>query len=137
MSLTIGLADRKVTVPYPSLRVSFDDDGYYWFCYSFFERLAQKTGQMIDLYGGAWFDAQGLDELESTVHEILEKANRMPTNWAECIGHNVGSYIKPINPPEPIYASVERDRLIQLLENFRSLVSEAKRDGKWVACLGD
>jgi hypothetical protein len=53
MSLDIGLGDDRPGPPLPAgPTVSFDDDengGYYWFLYPFFHRLAEKTGQHIDL----------------------------------------------------------------------------------------
>jgi hypothetical protein len=52
MSLDIGLAAERTVSPYPTMSLSFDDDGYYWFCFPFFEELATRTGEMIDLYDG-------------------------------------------------------------------------------------
>src|SRR5260221_400897 len=111
MSLDIGLAESKVTQPYPSMRVSFDDDGYYWFCYPYFEDLARQTGELIDLYGGAWFSGTQLEELDRTLTLIVEKARAMPNEWDECIGQSLGSQIAP-TPPTPVYSTVRREQLL-------------------------
>jgi hypothetical protein len=136
MSLDIGLADAKVTQPYPSMRISFDDDGYYWFCYPYFEDLARQTGEMIDLYGGAWFSGAQLEELDRTLTLILRKARTMPRQWDVCIGQSLGSQLAP-TPSTPVYSTVLREQLLSLLAQLAGLVNEAKRDGIWIACLGD
>ena len=136
MSLDVGLAERMVTQPYPTMRLSFDDDGYYWFCYPFFEELAQRTGQMIDLFDGAWFSDAKLDDLLRTLNQIVERAREMPGVWEQCVGHSMGSHIAP-TPPVPIYKPVSRDDLLPLVTQFIELVNEAKHGGFWIACLGD
>lgn len=136
MPLDIGLAASKSTSPYPTMRFSFDDDGYYWFCHPFFEDLASRTGQMIDLYDGAWFSRSQFDELETTLTQIRDKVFTMPQQWQQCTGHSVGSYLAP-TPPMPIYAPVERDNMLALIAQFEQLVEEAKQTQSWIACLGD
>lgn len=137
MSLDIGLAAERSIQPYPTLRLAMEDDGYYWFCYTTFEALAEATGEMIDPYGGAWFAGEQLVTLASALDGLRERALAKPEAWSECVGHNIGSSVAPIDPPEPIYATLSRDELVRLLGRFADVVAEARRDGLWVACLGD
>lgn len=136
MPLDVGFAERMVTQPYPTIRLSFDDDGYYWFCYPFFEELARQTGQMIDLNDGAWFSGSKLDDLLRTLTRIVERAREMPRAWDQCVGYSIGSHIAP-TPPLPIHKPVNRDALLSLVTQFMELVNEAKHRGLWIACLGD
>ena len=136
MSLDIGLANAKTTQPYPSMRIAFDDDGYYWFCFPFFEELQKRTGEMIDLYNGAWFTGGNLAELKTTLARIAEAARAMPPEWDIVIGHSIGSYLAP-TPPTPMSERIEREALLSLIRRFDALVDEAIREQKWIACLGD
>lgn len=136
MSLDIGLAASKTAKPHPAASFSLDDDGYYWFCYPFFEDLYDRTGEMIDLYGWAWFAGAHLDELAATLVRIRAKANEMPEERQVCVGHSVAPHSSP-HAPKPLFSSVRRDRLLHLLAQFEDLVAEARRDAKWVSCFGD
>ena len=136
MSLDIGLASARTTEPYPSMRLSFDDDGCYWFCYPFFEALVVRTGEMIDLYGDAWFAGAAIGELERTLDEIEKSAATMPHMWDVCIGYSGGSNAAP-TPPAPIYRTVNRAEVLALLRRFSDLAAEARQARGWVACVGD
>jgi hypothetical protein len=136
MSLDIGLANAKTVSPYPSMKFCFDDDGYYWFCYPFFEELRDLTGEMIDLYDGAWFAGTQLDDLIVTLERIRAKADESPDEWQVRVGQSLGSHQKP-TAPAPIFSNVKRERLLGLLGQFEELAREAQRSTRWVACLGD
>lgn len=49
--------------------LQFEDDGYYWFLYNFFEDLEKQTGQMIELCDDAFFEGNNLDLLNQTISE--------------------------------------------------------------------
>jgi hypothetical protein len=136
MALDIGLSDEKTITPYPIMSLEFEDDGYYWFCFPFFEQLRGVTGQMIDLYGGAWFFGPQLDDLIRSLEMIAIRARTKPLEWQEQIGHSVGSVISPTSP-QPTYQTVNRNLLLERLEKFCALSREAKANRRWVACLGD
>ena len=69
MSLDVGLSSGPSFVPDLAPRLALEDDGYYWFLYPLFEKLAERTRQMIDLYGDAEFQGPSLDALRETVAE--------------------------------------------------------------------
>jgi hypothetical protein len=136
VSLDIGTAESKTVTPYPRMSLSFDDDGYYWFCYPFFEKLYDRTGEMIDLYDGAWFVGAQLDVLMAVLEEISAAANTCPEQWEVCVGHAIGSMSAP-TAPQPIQSTVRRDLLLSLLARFHDLVRRARDASQWIACLGD
>jgi hypothetical protein len=133
VSLDIGLADEKTTQPYPVMSLAFDDDGYYWFCHPFFEELSERTGEMIDLYGGAWFAGPGLDELAATLSALEARVADAPKEWQVIVGYALAGDA----PSKPLTSTVSRERLLGLLSRFQALVREARAGSKWIACLGD
>jgi hypothetical protein len=64
MALDVYL-QKNIGIPKTFSRcfLQFEDNGYYWFLYDFFEDLAKQSGQMIDLYDGAFFRGGNLDLL--------------------------------------------------------------------------
>ncbi len=138
MSLTIGMAVEG-TQPVElaaHTRVDLDDDGYYWFLYPLFERLASETGQMVDLYDGATFAGPSLVAFRRVVADARRLIAPMPEQWDVQTGMDIGSYAQPI-PPTPVYATVRKDRFLGLLRRLDELLDEAVRLGGRVVCLGD
>ena len=63
MPLAIGLATvQNPGQEYPAHRLSFDDDGYYWFCRPAFEELGAKTGQVLAKFSAAIAEAEASDK---------------------------------------------------------------------------
>ncbi len=82
MPLDIGLAGPRPGPPsaegpvvkfYDCDKDDDDTGGYYWFLHPLFHRLAEKTGQYIDLYGDAEFRG---DDLQ-LFREILVEARQL------------------------------------------------------------
>jgi hypothetical protein len=136
MPLDFGLTDAKTTNPYPVMKLSLDDDGCYWFCFPFFEELAKRTGEMIDLYDGAWFDGVKLNELRLTLAAIRTEALTMPEEWQQCTGQTIGSSLVP-TLPTPVYSAVRREELLGFIEKLDEMATHASIANKWIACLGD
>jgi hypothetical protein len=137
MALDIGLATvQNPGQEYPSHRLSFDDDGYYWFCRPAFEDLCAKTGQLIDLYGGAWFRGPQLLTLKETVERLFDKIGQMPEEWDVITGYSIGSHLQPTLPTE-VRSRVDRKMFLELLKTFSDAIVEAEASGQWLACLGD
>jgi hypothetical protein len=138
MSLTIGIAiegTRPVELD-AATRVDFEDDGYYWFLYPLFERLAARTGQMIDLYDGATFSGPALADLRATVSEAMRLVATMPDEWDVQTGTEIGSHLHP-KPPTPVYSPVNKMEFERLLRRFGGLVDAAERETARIVCLGD
>jgi hypothetical protein len=136
VALDIGIADGIFSPAEISVKVAFDDDANYWFCYPFFEALQRKTGQLIDLYGGAWFHGDSLSQLAECLTALKSQAMALPEEWDQCAGHSIGSRLEPTEPI-PIYKKGNRRNLIALLDSFIELADEARKRDKWVGCLGD
>ena len=138
MSLTIGIAVEG-TQPVEleaDTRVDFEDDGYYWFLYPLFERLAQRTGQLIDLYDGAAFSGPALAALRETIAEAMQLVGTMTDQWDVQTGTEIGSYQNP-KPPTPVYSPVQKGEFERLLRRFGELVDAAERKKARIVCLGD
>ena len=78
--------DASAPESYDDCFLQFEDDGYYWFLFPFFENLAKKTSQMIDLYNDAFFNGENLDILSQTIQDIKQEILQKPVVWEEFIG---------------------------------------------------
>jgi hypothetical protein len=141
MSLQIGLAGAP---PGPHAAagpiVSFDDDengGYYWFLYPLLDRLAEKTGQMIDLYGDAAFRGDDLRFLRQTLLEARQLVAQQPVRWSVYVGTQTMPNAPEPPPPRAVYKEVERSKFFTLLDSLLAIVDRASSTGVAVVCVGD
>src|SRR2546423_1484346 len=107
MSLEIGLAGSPPGPPSAAGPVvSFDGDengGYYWFLYPLLEQLAEKTGQMIDLYGDAEFHGDALRLFRQTLLEARRCVADQPAQWSVYVGtETMPNAPKPV-PPRDVF----------------------------------
>jgi hypothetical protein len=122
----------KNEINYPSdWRFALEDDGYYWFLYPLFEKLAQLTGELIDLYGGAEFAGKKLVDLERFVQDAQELIAHQPEQWRVHVAMNY--------PPEHPKGSKEVTRagFEVLLEQFQNVLDEARRTNSSAIFAGD
>ena len=135
MSLGIHIAADHKSPPAPGEpAVSFDDDengGYYWFLHPLFAKLAETTGQYIDLYGNAEFRGESLDALGEALHEACRLIREQPARWMV----HVGTQTAPTH--REVFKEVERSKFEALLEQFSTIVARSKATGLPVICLGD
>jgi hypothetical protein len=110
---------------------SLDDDGYYWFLFPFFEDLAKQTGQWIDLYGGAAFAGQKLDDLARVLAVAREMVEKQPPAWEVVTGIREGP------EPETIRSPVDRQQIRALLDTLEAAVRKAGVAGSYVTFVGD
>jgi len=140
MSLAIILATLDTKGPQLDLNsifsFDFEDDGYYWFLYPHFEGLAQRTGQMIDLYDTATFAMQKLDDLQIVIDEARVQVESMLDSWDVLIGWSTGSNQHPTGATA-VWSTVYRESFLGLLAQFDSMIAEARRTGQAILCLGD
>lgn len=135
MSLSVGLA-RVDGARWPAAEscVLFDDDengGYYWFLHPLFERLAQSTGQYIDLYGSAEFRGDDLAALNGTLFEARELVLAQPERWSV----HVGTQTAPVRCE--LFKDVERPKFLALIDGLVDLVKQARKTGRPIVCDGD
>jgi hypothetical protein len=124
MSLTIGIAANPSGFQIRHAQVvQFEDDAYYWFLYSSFAQLYQRTGQFISLSGNACFEGESLKALGAALEQARQMALLLPEKWTV---HD-GTY----DPDK-----VRRETLLTLLDDMRDVPSPVVLDAR--ACdLGD
>ncbi len=116
-----------------------DDDtgGYYWFLHPLFARLAEKTGQYIDLYGDAEFRGDDLELLRQTLLEARQLVATHPEQWSVYVGTSSMPNATPPVPPWKVFKKVERSKFLSLLDALLAIVDRASSTGVPVVCVGD
>lgn len=117
MGVALGLSNSGPTAEADyTAGVGFEDDGYYWFLYPFFEKAAQQTGQYIDPYGDSVFEPAHLPALLAVLEDAATLAEQQPDVWDVRLGCR-GS--------EEIYVQVSKSTLQDMLAGFIALVQRA------------
>jgi hypothetical protein len=130
--MAVGITLSKSVAPSRSAPqepgVCFEDDGYYWFLYPFFERLAARTRQFIEPYGDAKFSGAQLVELEKAVAEARASAEVLPDSME----------VKQVwFSPEPIVETIRREVLLNLLDQLGEVIRAGRQEGRAILCSGD
>src|SRR5262245_35274436 len=146
MPLDIGLAGPRPGPPTAAGPIvqfcddeKYDDDtgGYYWFLHPFFSRLAEKTGQYIDLYGDAEFRGEDLELLRQTLLEARQLVATQPEQWSVHVGRSTMPNATPPVQPWEVFKEVERSKFLGMLDTLLALVDRASSTGVPVVCVGD
>ena len=114
---------------------SVEEEGYYWFLYPFFKRLAEQTGQAIDLYGDAFFCGEALDALAQCLVAARSLVNAQPDVWEIHVGTQFGTQLRPVQ--KEIYSTVDKQQMVALLDKLDAAVRKAKGAGVYVNFIGD
>ncbi|MFZ4738567.1 MAG: hypothetical protein ACOYM9_21610 [Bradymonadia bacterium] len=130
MALDLRIRTGKTLLAEPELRVSFNDDGYYWCLHPLFERLRDECGKSIDLYGDAHFTRDDYPRLRRLLDEASALAKAKPATWDV----HVGTQVKPTK--KALYATVRRVQLLKLIETMRNMVETADRLDGHIECIG-
>lgn len=129
MSLTVSVRPERGMEAVPHL--CLEDDGYYWFLHPWLESLREQTGKYLDLYGDVVFTRDDFPRLRRLLDEAQAFALARTAKWDVCVGMQ-------LNPTKgPIHRPVQRDRVLAMIEAFRTLVAAAERSGRQLECLGD
>ncbi|WP_140637405.1 hypothetical protein [Methylibium rhizosphaerae] len=114
--------------------VVLDSDGYYWFLYRYFEsaNLERHKGELIDLYGGGVIEGYQLHRFETELQQALAEVNHKPDSWQVLVGWKGES----MSVETEEWRTVERQKLIQLIESLLALVHGSSNSRKLV-CDGD
>jgi hypothetical protein len=132
MGLDIGIGDGASPIPIEGgPQVCLENDGYYWYLHPLFERLAQETGQYIDLYGDAVFAGEQLAALERILTEAQHQILSEPSEWSVHIGFELAP------PHRESRREVYREEMLRLLALWMQVISQAKSSGHSVVCIGD
>jgi hypothetical protein len=95
------------------------------------EELATRTGQYIDLYGGASFAGEDLMALREIVERVGQEVATMPEKWDVQVGTLL------VSPPTPLYAPVEKGEFHRRLSDLGQLVDDAIMQETMIRCIGD
>jgi len=132
MAVDLVVTENEEVPPYrQELSLRFDEDGYYWFLYPLFEELYALTGNMIDLYGNATFEAETLPFLQEMGEKARLKVARKPKNWDVRIGYQYTP------KKEPILKTVNRQRFLSMLDQLDKMIDWAIKHNEKIECLGD
>lgn len=115
--------------------LSFKDDGYFWFLYPFFDVIAKKTDQLIELYDDAFFDGDDLNSFDEMIAQVRSELALKPDVWEEHIGTIIHKDVG--KKPEKIYSTVQKSELIGLLVTLEKAVIKAKRKNTGIFFFGD
>jgi hypothetical protein len=110
---------------------SFVDDGYYWFLHPLFQRLAQQTGQLIDLYGDARFRTEQLPLLQGIFNEARNIVQKQPDEWFVKVSSLMKSH------QDDIYLQVSKTQLLDDLDQIDKLIAQALSQNEDIVCIGD
>lgn len=111
--------------------LEFEDDGYFWILYPFFDELFDKTGQHIDLYGDAEFYGDNLVELQ----EMVRRARTFVDNLDSKL--EVTSVSATLIGGRLEHPTIQKSKLVKLLNRFRDVVLFAIDNNCRVVCFGD
>jgi hypothetical protein len=140
MPLDIGLADSRPGPPSAAGPIvqfdDFENGGYYWYLHPWFDQLAQRTGQLIDLYGDAEFHGDALNSLEESLREARRAIAAQPDRWSVYVGTQTMPNA-PEQPSRDVFKTVERTKFMALIDSLLAIVELAKKSGVAVVCFGD
>lgn len=135
MALDVYL-QKEVGAPkfFSKCLLQFEDDGYYWFLYDFFEKLAEQSGQMIDLYDGAFFKDENLDLLNQTIQQAQKAILQKPESWEELVATTFEKGVR--TKVEKIFSTVNKKELQSILARLQKAVVEAKEKNVGILFFG-
>ena len=117
----------------PERSVWFEDNGYYWHLYRYFEGAkVQRTDELIDLYGGAEIEGYELDRLEDELAAAREDASHRPEEWKVLTGWKES----PARENE-IWRVVQKADVLEIIANMLWLIEFAKANKLKLIVRGD
>jgi hypothetical protein len=131
MALEVYLSSfKEVDNKAKCLDLSFDDNGYYWYMYPFFEEIGKSHGLMIDLYGDAKFFGGNLNILEEQIVKISESIENQPKEWKVKIGEEYPG-------KKELFDLVNKKQFEKLIQKILHSISIAKKEDKYLIFIGD
>lgn len=133
MALSIVLIDSVQCPTSPPEHVGDfnENEASFWFLYPLWEQLQHKSGQLIDLYGLAFFGGTDLDFLAQTLRDARLLTQAQEENWEVVVGWNMRLGKREVKEP---LSKLEINALLDVLEGA---LAKAKRESLYVIFLGD
>lgn len=136
MSVSLYLADQaNLQTPCREISpVTFNDDGYYWFLYRYFEsaNLERHKGELIDLYDGGVIEGYQLHRLRTELEQAMQDVAHKPDSWQVLVGWQGGS----VSAETEDWRKVEKLEVLDLINSLLALISSSSATRKLV-CDGD
>ena len=114
-----------------SSSLCLEDDGYYWHLFPVFEKVWERAGQMIDLYGVADFGPKELPVLREALLDSCEELGKQPERWKV----KTGEQIKPVQ--KTLYDEVDREKFLAFLDSIQSVIQKAIDTKRHLIFFGD
>ena len=116
------------------VELSFENDGYYWFLYRYFESAnLDRRHELIDLYGGAEICGYQLDRLEDELHTALLDIQGHPALWPVLVGWSSGTVCRETEDKRMI----EKVKLVAVIESLLGLIKRAREEKLKLVYVGD
>lgn len=115
--------------------LSFEDDGYYWFLYEFFEDISKQSNQIIDRCEDAFFIGKDLDLFSRMIESVRKAILEKPNVWEEFIGTTIEKGVR--TKVEKIYSTVHKKELESILAKLETAVGKAKEENIGILFFGD
>lgn len=100
-----------------------ENGGYYWFLYPLLAELAEKTRQMIELYGDAAFRCGDLLLVRQTLLETRRLVKHQRERWSVYV--DTEDMPNAMLPPPPskvyVYREVARSMFLSLLDSLPAM----------------
>ena len=136
MSVSLYLADHaNLQTPCSEISpVTFNDDGYYWFLYRYFEsaNLERHKGELIDLYGGGVIEGYQLHRLRTELEQAMQDVAHKPDSWLVLVGWQGGSVCVETED----WHKVEKLEVLHVITSLLALILSSSPARKLV-CDGD
>ena len=111
--------------------LSIEDGGAYAILSPCFERLAEKIGRRIDLYGDAFFQGPELNELIATLRDMRRELETFPESSEDNTAVQI-TMLPEIEKPQNY-----RNETLALLNRLYAAASKAEDAGRVLAFIGD
>lgn len=129
ISVTLGGKPRNYD---ESKSVNFDWDGIWVYLQPWIQKFNERCSELIDLYELYNLKRTSLPVLTEEMSSALSAARQSPATIKVFLGTQ--SHLENVTE---LYESVDRDRLIAVIEKMILITNEAIDSGETLAILGD
>ena len=135
MGADLFIADEQGTrIDDSGPSITFDDDGYYWFLYPYFETAnLNRRFELVDLYGNSEIDGYQLERLRDELLEARLDVEKRADTWKVLVGWTGTTKSRTTE----IWRSVYRTEFLDRIDHLLRLVDAARVGGRKLVVVGD